>query len=58
MTIIELKASVYDMLAQQEFLQRKIQEINNEIAKKINEPIEKDNKEVENKVVNMEKKPL
>jgi hypothetical protein len=35
MTLIELKSSAYDCLAQIEYLQKQLQEINQEIAKKI-----------------------
>lgn len=36
MTLTELKAQAYDILAQIEFLQKKLQETNGEIAKLIN----------------------
>lgn len=42
MTITELKAQAYDILAQIEFLQKKLQETNQEIAKLINENEGKD----------------
>ena len=41
MTIVDLKASAYDCLAQIEYLQKQLQEINQKIA----EEIEKLNKE-------------
>jgi hypothetical protein len=37
MTLTELKAQAYDILAQIEFLQKKLQETNQQIAEKINE---------------------
>lgn len=37
MTITELKAKCYDILAQIEYLQKQLQETNQEIAKLINE---------------------
>jgi hypothetical protein len=37
MTIVELKAQAYDTLAQIEFLQKKLQEINQEIGAKLQE---------------------
>lgn len=37
MTLTELKAKAYDILAQIEYLQKQLQETNNEIAKVINE---------------------
>lgn len=37
MTITELKAQAYDILAQIEFLQKKLQETNQLIGEKINE---------------------
>lgn len=35
MTITELKSAAYDCLAQIEYLQKKLQELNQEIAKQI-----------------------
>jgi hypothetical protein len=37
MTLIELKSSAYDILAQIEYLQKKLQETNQLIGEKINE---------------------
>jgi hypothetical protein len=37
MTLIEMKAQAYDILAQIEFLQKKLQETNQLISEKINE---------------------
>ena len=37
MTLIELKAQAYDIFAQIEFLQKKLQETNQLIGEKINE---------------------
>ena len=37
MTLTELKAQAYDILAQIEFLQKKLQETNQQIGEKINE---------------------
>jgi hypothetical protein len=37
MTIIEMKSAAYDCLAQIEYLQKRLAEINQEIAKKIQE---------------------
>lgn len=37
MTLTELKAQAYDILSQLEWLQKKLQETNGEIAKLINE---------------------
>ena len=37
MTIIELKAQIYDYLAQLEYIQKKIQESNKLLEEKINE---------------------
>ena len=37
MTLTELKAQAYDILAQIEFLQNKLQETNQQIGEKINE---------------------
>lgn len=37
MTIVDLKAQAYDILAQIEFLQKKLQETNGEIAKLMQE---------------------
>jgi hypothetical protein len=37
MTLIELKASAYDCLAQIEYLQKQLQEINQKIAQKMQE---------------------
>lgn len=37
MTIIELKAQAYDIIAQIEFLQNKLKETNDQIAQKLQE---------------------
>jgi len=47
MTLIELKAQAYDILAQVEFLQKKLQETNQLIGQKINE--ESQNQDVDGK---------
>lgn len=35
MTIVEMKASAYDLLAQLEYLQKQLQEINQKIAEEL-----------------------
>jgi len=47
MTLTELKAQAYDILAQVEFLQKKLQETNQLIGQKINE--ESQNQDVDGK---------
>ena len=39
MTIIELKAQIYDYLAQLEYIQKKIQEANKLLEEKVNKPV-------------------
>jgi hypothetical protein len=36
MTIVEMKAAAYDLLAQLEYLQKQLQEINQKIAEELN----------------------
>ena len=45
MTLLELKAQAYDIIAQLEFLQAKLKETNDQIAQKVNEE-QNDNSEV------------
>lgn len=46
MTIIELKAQIYDYLAQLEYIQKKIQESNKLLEEKINKPAQSVDAEV------------